>query len=88
MGRGLIDYEPAERDLGVERLKVSGNPSQYDDLGVFFHEQDVLRRLVAASRSPVLEVDMSDGDLGAASARIVDWLTATGGLRAPGEDAS
>ncbi len=28
----------------AERLLVSGNPSQYDDLGVFLHEQTVLRR--------------------------------------------
>lgn len=68
----------------LEWLKVSGNPAQYDDLGVFLHEQTVLRGLAAASRLPVLEVDMSDGDLDTASARIVDWMTGTGGLWAPG----
>lgn len=70
----------------VERLKVSGNPSQYDDLGVFLHEQTVLRRLAAASRLPVLELDMSDGDLDRACAAIADWMTATGGLWAPGPE--
>jgi len=38
----------------AERLTVSGKPDQYDDLGVFLHEQTVLRRLAASSRLPVL----------------------------------
>jgi hypothetical protein len=67
-----------------ERLKVSGKPDQYDDLGVFLHEQTVLRRLAAASRLSVLEVDMSDGDLGRACDQIADWMESTGGLWAPG----
>ena len=29
----------------AERLKVSGNPSQYDDLDVFIEEQELMRRL-------------------------------------------
>jgi hypothetical protein len=70
----------------AERLLVSGNPSQYDDLGVFLREQDVLRELAAASRLPVLELDMSDGDIDGACAAITDWMTATGGLWAPGLD--
>jgi len=70
-----------------ERLKVSGKPDQYDDLGVFLREQEVLRELAAASRLPVLEVDMSEGDLGAACERIADWMTDTGGLWAPGLEA-
>ncbi len=68
----------------AERLLVSGNPSQYDDLGVFLHEQTVLRRLAATSRLPVLELDMSDGDLDGACARIAAWMEGTGGLWAPG----
>jgi hypothetical protein len=150
-GRGIIDYEPAERDLAIEtyatwvrlfelsrhyswivdrfhlstmafhrgvdqdfgwlearleplgfhvvlctrraetfaaareeRLKVSGKPDQYDDLGVFIREQDVLRELAAASRLPVLEIDMSDGDIDRACDAIADWMTDTGGLWAPG----
>jgi hypothetical protein len=67
-----------------ERLTVSGKPDQYDDLGVFLHEQTVLRRLAAASRLPVLELDMSDGDLDRACDEIADWMTGTGGLWAPG----
>ena len=69
-----------------ERLKVSGKPSQYDDLGVFIEEQAVLRALAAHSRLPVLELDVGDGDVAAAVERIADWMTATGGLWAPGPD--
>ena len=68
----------------AERLKVSGKPSQYDDLVVFIEEQAVLRLLAAASRLPVLELDVSDGDVDGAVERIADWMTATGGLWAPG----
>ena len=68
----------------TERLKVSGNPSQYDDLSVFVAEQDVLRRLALGSSLPVLELDLSGGDLEAACAAIVAWMTETGGLWAPG----
>ena len=64
----------------AERLLVSGNPSQYDDLETFRREQDLLRRLAAESLLPVLELDLSDGDVDAACDRIADWMTATGGL--------
>jgi hypothetical protein len=70
----------------TERLKISGKPSQYDDLGVFIEEQAVLRVLAAASRLPVLELDVSDGDVAGGVERIADWMTATGGLWAPGPD--
>lgn len=66
-----------------ERLRVSGNPRQYDDLGPFIREQDRYRALVAASALPHLELDVSDSDVGAAADRIADWLEATGGLYAP-----
>jgi hypothetical protein len=63
-----------------ERLKVSGKPSQYDDLSVFVREQQVLRELAAASRLPVLEIDLSEGDVEAACNRVADWMAETGGL--------
>ncbi len=47
----------------AERLKVSGKPSQYDDLDLFRREQDLLRRLASESALPVLELDTSDGDM-------------------------
>ncbi len=64
----------------IERLKVSGNPSQYDVLSTFVKEQEVLRELVAASTLPTLEIDISDSDVAGAADRIADWLEATGGL--------
>ncbi len=63
-----------------QRLRVSGNPAQYDDLSRFVAEQDLLRRLVAESRLPVLEVDVSGNDIGRAVEGIADWMEATGGL--------
>lgn len=65
------------------RLLVSGKPDQYDDLDLFRREQETLRRLVAESRLPVLEVDLSDNDVPAAADRVADWLEATGGLHFP-----
>ncbi len=64
----------------AERLKVSGNPSQYDDLSVFVQEQNLLRRLACQSLLPVLELDVSDNDIPAAVERIADWMEGTGGL--------
>jgi hypothetical protein len=66
-----------------ERLKVSGNPRQYDDLGVFIREQDHYRQLVRESSLPFLELDVASGDLPALADRVADWLEATGGLSAP-----
>jgi hypothetical protein len=67
----------------AERLKVSGNPKQYDDLTPFLREQELLRSIARASRLPVLELDISDDDIEAACDRVADWMTQTGGLWAP-----
>jgi hypothetical protein len=64
----------------VERLKVSGNPAQYDNLQVFIDEQELLHRLVGESILPRLELDISDSDVPGAVERIADWMTKTGGL--------
>ncbi|MBT3338515.1 MAG: hypothetical protein HN855_14655 [Anaerolineae bacterium] len=63
-----------------ERLKVSGNPSQYDDLQVFIDEQERMRELVSESILPTLELDISDSDVNSAADRVADWLESTGGL--------
>jgi hypothetical protein len=63
-----------------ERLKVSGNPSQYDHLEVFVSEQELMNELIAASSLPTLKVDLSDNDVPRAVETIADWLEATGGL--------
>ena len=70
-------------DARLERLKVSGNPAQYDDLTKFIQEQEVLEELVAQSRLPVLRLDLSDNDVSNAVEAIVDWMEATGGLSMP-----
>jgi hypothetical protein len=64
----------------AERLKISGNPSQYDDLQAFITEQEELHRLVQASSLPSFSVDLSDDDVQGAAGKIADWLEQTGGL--------
>ncbi len=71
-------FESARR----ERLRISGKPSQYDNLSVFIEEQECFRTLARQSLLPALELDMSDGDLGGAAERVADWLAETGGLYA------
>jgi hypothetical protein len=63
-----------------ERLKVSGNPRQYDDLEKFVQEQTLLRKLVAESCLPCLELDISDNNTSAAVESIAVWMEETGGL--------
>ena len=67
-----------------ERLKVSGNPAQYDNLSVFIREQELMRELVAKSMLPSLTLDVSDNDIPAAVERVTDWLEQSGGLYMPG----
>lgn len=63
-----------------ERLKISGNPSQYDNLNVFVREQEILDVLVRNSLLPSLVVDVSESNVPAAVDEIADWLEKTGGL--------
>ena len=64
----------------AERLKVSGNPSQYDDLGIFVEVQKLMDELVSASSLQTLKVDISDNDVSRAVENIADWMEQTGGL--------
>jgi hypothetical protein len=64
----------------AERLKVSGNPSQYDDLGVFVEEQELLNELIDASSLQTLTIDISDNNVPKAIEHIADWMEETGGL--------
>ena len=66
-----------------ERLKVSGKPSQYDDLSVFIRDQEVMRGLIAESILPVMELDMSDNNILRAADDVADWMEQTGGLFMP-----
>ncbi len=63
-----------------ERLKVSGKPSQYDDLSPFLREQELMRSLVASSILPSLSLEISDRTPLQAADAIADWLEADGGL--------
>ncbi len=62
----------------VEWLKVSGKPSQYDDLQLFVREQELLKRMVGESILKTLHIDISDNDVPAAVEKIVDWIQKTG----------
>ena len=64
----------------AERLEVSGNPSQYDDLKIFIEEQELMNELVAESVLPTLYLDVSDNDVQRAAENIADWLGGNGGL--------
>ena len=63
-----------------ERLKVSGNPSQYDDLQIFVEEQEMMNDLVSASTLQTLTIDISDNDVPRAVENIAGWMEQTGGL--------
>lgn len=63
-----------------ERLKVSGNPSQYDDLNQFIEEQKLIKYLMAETLLPCLELDISNNDISRAVEKIADWMEQTGGL--------
>jgi thymidylate kinase len=64
----------------AERLKISGKPSQYDDLQLFVDEQEILRDLIGRSALPTLTVDISDNEVPKAVEKIADWMEDTGGL--------
>lgn len=64
----------------AERLKVSGNPSQYDNLQAFIDDQEFMRQLIGLSALPVFTVDISDNDIPNAVEKIADWMEQTGGL--------
>ena len=66
----------------ARRLKISSNPSQYDDLTLFIREQEVMQALVKKSAIPSLTVDVTDYPLDEQVDYIADWLETTGGLNA------
>lgn len=62
------------------RLRVSGNPAQYDDLDAFVAEQEQMRAAIRGSCLRTLQLDVTNNDVPAAAERIATWLRATGGL--------
>ena len=67
-----------------ERLKISGNPSQYDNLEFFVREQTLMEELVNKSKLSIFKVDTSDNDILKAVTAVVDWMDSTGGLSMEG----
>jgi hypothetical protein len=67
----------------AERLKVSGNPSQYNDLSPFIREQELMSDLLTKSMLPCLKLDVSDNNIPAAVEQIADWLEVSDGLYMP-----
>jgi len=65
-----------------ERIKVSGKPSQYDDLSLFIKEQKLMEGLINESILPKLILDVSDNSVENAANKIADWLEENGGLYA------
>jgi len=64
----------------AKRPKVSGKPSQYDNIRQFIDEQNLFKKLISESILPTLELDVSDNDIKAAVEKIAHWLSDTGGL--------
>lgn len=57
----------------TERLKVSGNPHQYDNLSVFIDEQRRLIEHASKSRLPTLELDVTGSETDALAERMVEY---------------
>jgi len=72
--RSADSFDAARR----ERLKVSGKPGQYDDLGAFLREQEAFRGAVARSLLPHTELDVTAGDIGIACDGVADFLEKEG----------
>jgi hypothetical protein len=64
------------------RLKISSNPSQYDNLEIFIREQENMEKLVANSVLPMLFLNVTKRSLEEQVDQIADWLASTGGLNA------
>ena len=71
-----------------QRLKVSGNPSQYGTLQRFVDEQALFRTMVRNSKLPWIEVDVSDNNVLKAVDAIAEWMSSVGGLWAKEDAAS
>jgi hypothetical protein len=71
----------------ARRLRISSNPSQYDDLAIFVPEREIFQQLVEDSAIPKLLVDVTERSLEERIDYIADWLGETGGLN-PAESAA
>ena len=66
-----------------ERLPVSGNPSQYDDLSVFIREQEMMLQLAEKSILPTLVLDVSNDDVQTMATTVAVWMDGIGALHPP-----
>ncbi len=80
--RLIFCYRSAESfsSARAERMKVSGNPSQYKDLNLFMEEQELMKKLICESSLKTLWLDISDNDISSAVNKIADWMEMTEGL--------
>ena len=69
--------EDSFAEARCERLKVSGNPSQYDDLDVFIQEQRAFESVAEKSLLPTLSLDITSKTIDAVVDEIADYLYAT-----------
>jgi len=63
-----------------ERLKISGNPKQYDNIDIFIKEQEVINELLNKSLIPVMHLDVTYYSIEQLSDNVADYLERSGGL--------
>jgi hypothetical protein len=78
----LTRAEDSFADARRERLKISGNPSQYDDLGLFLREQREFEALAADSLLPLFRLEVAGKTVEGVTAEIESYLKDTGHLYA------
>jgi len=63
-----------------ERLKISGNPSQYDDLARIILEQELLFDAFRNSKLEKLMIDITDRTVASVAEEITAWFERSGAL--------
>lgn len=63
-----------------ERLKISGNPKQYDNLDIFIKEQEILNELLNKSLIPVFHLDVTHYSVDQLADNVAEYLEKSGGL--------
>lgn len=74
----LTRSEDSFAEARSERLRVSGNPSQYDDLGIFIREQRAFDAVVRESLLPKLTLDVTNETIDGVVGKVADYLYDTG----------
>lgn len=63
-----------------ERLKVSGNPKQYDRLDIFLEEQEMIAEFTQRSLLPSLRLDVTGRSVDQMAETVADWMGKNEGL--------